>query len=723
MPDESSKPLVNEIKDANNAVVAGTIENLTIGGTKAPIPRMAPAVVKWFTGRESILQKLVDIFTSRENVTGSPKIVALKGMGGIGKTTLATAIARHPLMEQGSPDGTLWVGLGPEPDLMSLLGEWGRQLGQDLSSDTTPDARSRAIQSILHDKCAFLVIDDAWRTEHAQLFAVGGDKCRVLLTTRNADVALEIAGEDVYPVATLSDEASTDLLKNLVPKAVTTEKANLRRLITQLGGLPLGLMIAGRLLAQELQAGLGVQGFLDELQAREKRLGMSSESRSLDAVLAMSYQWLSEEKYRYAFRLLGVFGGRPNTFSLSAAAEVCGLDMDLMRKIMIHLVNRALVEVAGEARYELHALVADYASNRLEESENRQGLLRHAGYFLKVVQQYTSENMQEWHVLDADWYNIRLSANWLNANVDSALVEDTTVLQLMADFAVALDLIVQVRKPVDGLTWLQAGEMACQRLGRQQESGWLLLTIGLVELDRGLFDQAIEHFTQCETLFASLNETRGLIYARGNLGLVHHKRGEYSKALRIHRQVTKLCKSAGDTFGMAVSYCNQAEVHYLLGEFSKALSPLKKSILICRQQSIQDVLVKALILNGKVLFQTKDETAGSACIEEAYKIAEQSGSNIWLGVAAQAMGEVREYQGELETARVFFQKSIELLTAARVQEELAEAYVAYGIFLAQNKQIREARAHLSNAIHIFEQIGASSRARKINNELVFLVDM
>lgn len=721
--------LIEAIKESEAYEPPGpTIEDET-----TPVPRMAPSVAKWLTGRDSVIQTLVGALTSGRNTPGSPKIIALKGMGGIGKTTLAAALAHHPFLEEGAPDGTLWAGLGPEPDLMSLLGEWGRQYDEDLSSHTSLDARSRALRSILHDKCAFLVIDDVWRTEHAELFAVGGEKCRVLLTTRNAEVARAIAGEDVYSVETLTDESSLEFMEKLAPTAVASSKADVRRLIVQLGGLPLGLVIAGRLLAEEWDAGMGVQGILNELQAREKRLGMSSESRSLETVLAMSYKSLSEEPYRYAFRLLGVFGGRPNTFSLSAAAEVCDFNVNLMRKIMVYLINRALVEVAGEGCYTLHALVADYATNLMSESESRQGNLRHAKYFLKAVQRYTSDNMKQWHILDSDWNNIRLSANWLSANIGISEAEQTTLqlsanwlsanvniseaeqttLQLMADFAIALDVIVQARKPVDGLTWLQVGETACQYLGRHNDRAWLLLTIGIVKLDKGLFDKAIKHFTQCESLFNSLGETRGLIYARGNLGLVHHKRGEYAQAIEIYKQVTQMCESSGDIDGTAIGYCNQGDVYYLIGEFTKALLSLEKSIRLCRQENIQDVLVKALILNCKIYIKTAQNSAAVADIEEAFQIAQQTGSDFLLGLAHQAMGEAKESQGELKTANDHFQRSIELLTSAHVQEELAEAHVAYGSFLANNKRTHEAKAHWSDAVQIFMQIGAVFRTQNV----------
>ena len=98
-------------------------------------------------------------------------------------------------------------------------------------------------------------------------------------------------------------------------------------------------------------------------------------------------------------------------------------------------------------------------------------------------------------------------------------------------------------------------------------------------------------------------------------------------------------------------------------------------------------------------------------------MAEQTGSDIHLGIANQAMGEALQANGEIERANQNFRKSIELLINSKVQEELAEAYIAYGTFLAHNKRMQEAQTHWSAAIKIFEQMGANSRAQKIDDEL------
>jgi hypothetical protein len=118
---------------------------------------------------------------------------------------------------------------------------------------------------------------------------------------------------------------------------------------------------------------LGTSGLLTELQERENRLKlkMSAESSTLAAVLGVSYEHVPNERTQHAFRKLGVFGGKPNSFSIEAASGIWEMELRDAQKTMVMLVNRALVEVIDidNRRYALHAVLADYAASLLDQSD------------------------------------------------------------------------------------------------------------------------------------------------------------------------------------------------------------------------------------------------------------------------------------------------------------------------------------------------------------------
>jgi hypothetical protein len=55
-------------------------------------------------------------------ITGAMGAVGIQGMGGIGKSVLAAALARDREVRRAFPDGVVWVTLGQEPNLAHLQG-------------------------------------------------------------------------------------------------------------------------------------------------------------------------------------------------------------------------------------------------------------------------------------------------------------------------------------------------------------------------------------------------------------------------------------------------------------------------------------------------------------------------------------------------------------------------------------------------------------------------
>ena len=380
-PEQKSHPPAIAAAEPHVAHIAPQLESSsqpspTTGGTtfaRPPPPFMTPPLPpQGLVGREDDLKQILDLLALKRPDASDVPPLALRGMGGVGKTTLAIALGRMENIADHFPDGVLWAALGPRPTIRTLLDQWGRALGVDLRALPDEAACQERLRAVLFHRRALLLVDDIWDVGHGQALAVGGPRCRMLLTTREAPIAHDLAtSARTMRVDILSPEASLDLLRRLAPAAVTDEK-NARRLCERLEFLPLALTLAGKWLANEADVpkrmGRLAQELIERREARlqllqvEGRLGLTEEEPvSLQAILGMSVERLGQtDQERFAMQ--SVFGGEPLTWDINAAAHIWECSVEKAERTIAHFIQRGLVERHHE-RYWMHALLVDYAED------------------------------------------------------------------------------------------------------------------------------------------------------------------------------------------------------------------------------------------------------------------------------------------------------------------------------------------------------------------------
>ncbi|KAK1268177.1 Disease resistance protein RPP8 [Acorus gramineus] len=238
--------------------------------------------------------------------------VSIVGMGGLGKTTLASKAYKHARVAKRFGDKA-WVTVSrhyrPKELLLvmleCLLGKQERVL-MEMAEE---DALKRKISDYLKQRRYLLVVDDIWRYEAwaflNDFLPDSSNGSLVLLTTRDRDVAASVdATSPLYELQLLGEEKSWELLlkkafphlKGRCPKDY--EEVG-REIARKCGGLPLQLVVLGGLLREKKKRDdwyrvlTGVDWVLD-MEDRTSR------------VLAHSYHDLPEH-LKPCFLYLGVF--------------------------------------------------------------------------------------------------------------------------------------------------------------------------------------------------------------------------------------------------------------------------------------------------------------------------------------------------------------------------------------------------------------------------------
>ncbi|NEQ53604.1 MAG: hypothetical protein F6K11_26300, partial [Leptolyngbya sp. SIO3F4] len=358
----------------------------------------------------------------QETPKGVLGVSTLHGAGGIGKSLLAAELVHEEDIQDFFSDGILWVTLGQEPKLLSLLSQWIQALGDYNSKPTSQEAASNHLKLLLHDKQMLLVVDDVWNAEDAELFRVGSASCRMLITTREAI----IPDSDLHEMDVMCPEQAMTLLQKASRlEFVGTDYTQGLELIKALGCLPLALKLA----AAQLEYGTGLQELLDDLKAEIARLenfdtpgtefegSQLSQQRNLSLIASynLSLRRLPTKQLSH-FTWLGVLP-EDVSFNERMAATLWNLSEQEARKALRDLKRRALLlteenQPNHRLSYRLHDIVR-YLTKRLIQSPinpDEPHELRGLGLSLMEAQQillatYKSKSSNgKWYTLPDDGY-------------------------------------------------------------------------------------------------------------------------------------------------------------------------------------------------------------------------------------------------------------------------------------------------------------------------------
>ena len=289
----------------------------------------------------------------------------LHGIGGAGKTSVATAFAHDPDVRRAYPDGVLWAFLGQTPDLLQLQSRWGRALEDPKAANLGyPDSATaeNQLRTLLQDRACLLVVDDAWKGDDVEdAFLVGGPRCLLLVTTRQAEVAKKLDAE-VFELSGMAEAEALALFERWSGPLPEKDSATARWLAKQVDYLPLALELIGAQIGR-------VDGWSEyrsrwEAQRlaslKRGRRASGSKDNVLDS-LELSVNALPEDD-RIAYLQTAAFP-QGAIFPSSAAAALWDMSEFDASELLVDLADQALVsrrEHGGKTWFGFHALLQDY---------------------------------------------------------------------------------------------------------------------------------------------------------------------------------------------------------------------------------------------------------------------------------------------------------------------------------------------------------------------------
>lgn len=369
---------VMNVTQAEGMRVQRQLEGSAFGATAVSMsPRLLPTRLTGIVGRE---QELTALSSKLERF----RLVTLVSPGGMGKTTVALALADAAAARHA--DGACFVDLAPLDDAALVPHALATAIGVTAPESCPWSALEEALAPrdllIVLDNCEHLATAAAALAERVLRFAPA---VRILATSREP---LEAETEAVYRLGALAlPSVETDMsvedvlafaaIQLFVERATASANdfhlspANLAatiRICRHLDGMPLAIELAAARVGS-----LGIHALADRLDdvfrlLRRGRRTVLPRHQALQALLDWSHDLLDEDT-RTVLHRLSVFR---SSFDPQAAAEVAGCGRIARERViasLLDLVSRSLavLEPGGAARYRLLFVARLYAAERLAE--------------------------------------------------------------------------------------------------------------------------------------------------------------------------------------------------------------------------------------------------------------------------------------------------------------------------------------------------------------------
>jgi len=669
-----------------------------------PIAAAAPAPPPHFTDREAALAALAHALTRRST---PQTIIALQGMGGVGKTALAARLAAQ--LESDFPSGIFWADLlAHDGDPLPILAGWARLCGHDVSALSDPYARVQAVRGILAARVAeqgrlLVILDDVraeWLDGARLLQAAHPPGVPLLLTTRDIQVAYAL-GARITRLKVLSLEQALTLLATLAGPVMKREPDAARHLAERLGGLPLALELAGKLAAlYARKPGWSLASLGKQIEARADetlRLGHSG----LAATFSLSYEALDAEGQRL-FRALGVFALAP--FVAEHVAAIIERSVEIVEAGLDTLVAQGLVswEQGGEkcTRYIMHPLLRDYAITLLERAgEGLATRAAHTARYLAYAEAHNKPTRADYDALEAELPNILVAMDrayqekqwvqvrrfmwalsvtstgsqgylwvrgyWgeLRARLEQAIRASKAEGNKRAAAAFAGNLAALLYQTGD----LEAGRKEYQRvltifeeLGDRQSAAVVYYQLGRLAQDTGDYAEAQRLYQQNMDIDEELGNRMGIANTLRNLGLLAQATGDYAKAQRLYQRSLDIEEELGNRVGIASTLHNLGRLAQDMGDYTEAQRLYLRSLQINEELGNRASIASILHELGRLAQDAGDYAEARRLYQRSLSIKEELGNRPGIASTLHQLGNLAYLAGDHAEARRLYQKSLNI---------------------------------------------------------------
>jgi DNA-binding SARP family transcriptional activator/Tfp pilus assembly protein PilF len=687
----------------------------------APPDTLPPATAE-FVGRDRELAALTG--------GGHPGVTIIKGMPGVGKTTLAVRAAR--LAADQYPDGTIYLNLhSHDPGRPPLdPAEALYQLLQMLAVPTaqipeTIGERTSLWRSQLGRRRAVVILDDAAGHDQISPLLPSASRCLILVTTRRRLPAPDRARSltlDVLP----ADEAVA-LFRRISGESRADEN-RIVAAVERCGRLPLAIQLTAGRIAQHGLPGPHDLPDLPDLPPLPSLPGSEPNPAvpEVTAAFDLCYRAL-EPDHQQLFRRLSV--SPCSTFTLPVMAALGGCTQAEAEKALGALLDYHLLTSAPGGSFRFHDLIRGYAVTLAGRddppAERREAVSRLLDYYLQAADQAdrvlypfrrrmagpsgaslaalspqaTADDAASW--LESEWRNILEVARYADRHDWKSKAAD--VIDRLTDF---LEISAY---------WSEATAAHALALQASRETtdpartARAALALSTMRYLTGQPEASIPLAEEAAAIYRARGDRPGEARALDQVGVAHFRTGRWREAVACFSEARVRYQSAEDLQGVAETLCHAGVCGWQLGRHAEAAAQMQEALALYRAVGDRRGEMKVLINLGRVHFFSGLYRDALDAYSEALQGAREIGGAHDKAILYQNIGSVHRDTGDHGEALAAYRKALAMYREIGDLPDQAEALNDIGAIYESAACYDEALAHHQRAHQIAAEVGDLSQ--------------
>ncbi len=683
-----------------------------------------------FVGRDLELTELASLLARP-----ACQLVTVLGVAGLGKTRLAVQFAFEQQALGVYADGVYFVALESLTKSSDFLGYLAQQLGVKQGEQEPLEQ----LEELLQNKHALLILDNF---EHlidaAPQFSNLLQRCpnvKTLVTSRERlnleeEHSLTLSGLRFPQTLSGEDVSTFDALQLFEQRAkqlstdfeLTPELSHVISICQLVEGSPLGIELAAgwiRLMpCAEIAGEIGKN--LDFLASTTRNT--PDRHRSIRATFEYSWRLLSAQEQE-VFSKLAVFRGG---FRREAASEVAGATIPLLASF----VDKSLLRVLPNGRYDQHPLIYQYAREKLQERSSMKGIeARHLSYYLNLVQaqeEAVQSGRQEdaLRVFHEEWQNCQVIPESILESGDEAMVLRWVELvdsyydvrgaytEALA-FLTRAEEVVKDNAPLLGrvllekgyaLLWLGEAHPARENVLQgltlipETQKRWRargLNSLGFASNVLGEFDRALTEWQEALALARETNYTIYEAHITGNLGINETERGNFLAAESYHKESLRLYQELGAINGYSREHLYLALTYYMMGELVKAKTAAEEGLKLAKTIDYTLFIPYALGTLGLIEATLGNLEAALSHNREALRLNRETDDKDTQAKLLRGLALVESALGHLDVAATYAEEALGLARQIASDSSLAGALLVRGELFTKHHRYDTAAKILS----------------------------